>query len=79
MLVRGRVKPGWADDPVRRQDGRRQRGIQEILRQEGRVRRVNKCCIIFPEWSMSEVGTPPPHNLYKPHVLVYSINNNNIV
>ena len=23
---------------------------------------------------MSEVGTPPPHNLYKPHVLVASIN-----
>ena len=26
---------------------------------------------------MSEVGTPPPHNLDKPHVLVASNNNNN--
>ena len=30
-----------------------------------------------PEWSMSEVGTPLPHNLDKPHGLVASINNNN--
>ena len=29
------------------------------------------------EWSMSEVGNPPPHNLDKPHGLVASINNNN--
>ena len=28
-------------------------------------------------WSMYEVGTPPPHNLDKPHGLVASINNNN--
>ena len=27
-------------------------------------------------WSMYEVGTPPPHNLDKPHGLVASINNN---
>ena len=27
---------------------------------------------------MSEVGTPPPHNPEKPHLLVDSINNNNI-
>ena len=26
---------------------------------------------------MSEVGTPPPHNLDKPHELLDSINNNN--
>ena len=25
---------------------------------------------------MSEVGTPPPNNLDKPHILVDSINNN---
>ena len=29
------------------------------------------------EWSISEVGTPPPYNLKKPHGLVASINNNN--
>ena len=27
---------------------------------------------------MSDVGTPPHHNLYKPHGLVDSINNSNI-
>ena len=27
-------------------------------------------------WSMSGVGTPPPHNSDKPHGLVASINNN---
>ena len=39
--------------------------------------RTNKRRILGPEWSMSEVGNPPPHNLYKPHGLVDSINNNN--
>ena len=37
----------------------------------------NKQRILGPEWSMYEVGTPPPHNLEKPHGLVESINNNN--
>ena len=36
----------------------------------------NKRRSLGPEWSMSEVGTPPPHNLDKPHGLVASINNN---
>ena len=37
----------------------------------------NKQWSLGPEWSMSKVGTPPPHNLDKPHGLVASINNNN--
>ena len=37
--------------------------------------RNNKRRILGPKWSMSEIGTPPSHNLDKPHKLVYSINN----
>ena len=37
----------------------------------------NKQQNLGPEWSMSKVGTSPPHNLDKPHGLVSSINNNN--
>ena len=37
----------------------------------------NKRQSLGPERSMSEVVTPPHHNLDKPHVLVASINNNN--
>ena len=37
----------------------------------------NKRHSLGPEWSMSEVGTPPPHNSDKPHGMVASINNNN--
>ena len=33
---------------------------------------------LVSEWSMSEVGIPPPHNSEKPHGLGASINNNNI-
>ena len=43
MLGQGRVTPGWADDPVRSQDGRILRGRRDIGRQEGRAGRVNKC------------------------------------
>ena len=39
--------------------------------------RKNKRPSLGPEWSMSEVGTPPPHNSNKPHRLVASNNNNN--
>ena len=39
--------------------------------------RNNKRRILGPEWSMSGVGTTPPHNSEKPHGLVYSTNNNN--
>ena len=39
--------------------------------------RKNKRQNLGPKWSISKVGTPPPHNLDKPHVLVASINNNN--
>ena len=38
--------------------------------------RNNKQCSLGLEWLMSKVGTPPLHNLDKPHVLVASINNN---
>ena len=41
------------------------------------VVRNNKLQRLGPEWSISEVGTPPPHNLDKPHGLVASINKNN--
>ena len=37
----------------------------------------NKRRSLGPERSMSEVGTPPPHNLDKPRKLVASNNNNN--
>ena len=36
----------------------------------------NKRQNLGPEWSMSEVGTLPPHNSEKPHRMVASINNN---
>ena len=29
--------------------------------------RKNRRRSLGPEWSMSEVGTPPPHNSEKPH------------
>ena len=38
--------------------------------------RNNKRRSLGPEWSISKVGTPPPHNSDKPHGLVASINNN---
>ena len=41
--------------------------------------RKNKRQNLGPKWSISEVGTPPPHNLDKPHVLLASINNNNFL
>ena len=34
--------------------------------------RNNKRRSLGPEWSMYEVGTPPPHNLDKPQGLVSS-------
>ena len=43
MLGQGLVTPGWADDPMRMQDGRRQWGRWDIRRQEGIAGRVNKC------------------------------------
>ena len=36
----------------------------------------NKQRSLGPEWSMSEVGTPPPHNMDKPHGMVTSNNYN---
>ena len=42
-----------------------------------RLKSNNKRHILGPEWSMSEVGIPTPHNSDKPHGLVDSINNNN--
>ena len=43
-----------------------------------RLKSNNKRRILGPEWSMYEVGTPPPHNSYKLHRLVSINNNNNI-
>ena len=34
----------------------------------------NKQQSLGPEWIISKVVTPPPHNFYKPHVLVASNN-----
>ena len=39
--------------------------------------RKNKRRSLGTEWSMSKVGTPPPHNSEKPQGLVGSINNIN--
>ena len=39
--------------------------------------RNNKRQILGLGWSMSKVGTPPPHNLENPHGMVASTNNNN--
>ena len=44
---------------------------------EGGAGSISKLCknkrwSLGPEWSISEVGTSPPHNLYKPHGLVDS-------
>ena len=39
--------------------------------------RKNKLWSLGTEWPMSEVRTPPPHNLNKHHGLVASNNNNN--
>ena len=72
MLGRRRVTPMWADDPVRRQEGEDD-GVDGTPdgRRRGRGGLISVCNnkqrILDPEWSMSEVGTPPPHNSEKPH------------
>ena len=38
--------------------------------------RNNNRWSLGPEWSMYDVGNPPPHNSDKPHELVAIINNN---
>ena len=52
------------------------------VRRGGLVRLLNvfdnKQGILGTKWSMSEVGTPQPHNFYKPRGLLDIINNNNI-
>ena len=40
-----------------------------------RLKSKNKRRSLGPEWSMSKVGTPTPHNSEKPHIMVASINN----
>ena len=83
MLRLIRMTPGWADDPVRRQAKRIQWGRREIGCHKGEGGagpisiRKNKRWILGPEWLMSGVGTPPPHNLEEPHRLVASIININ--
>ena len=67
MMGRRRVTPRWVDDTVRWQEGEDDGGDGTS---EGRRRgrgglisvRNNKRRILGPEWSMSKVGTPPPHN-----------------
>ena len=49
----------------------------QISVREGGAGSISKLCnnklrILGPEWSMSKVGTFPPHNLYKPRRLVAS-------
>ena len=43
MMGRVQISPGWADDPVWRQDSRIRWGRLDIGQQEGRVGRANKC------------------------------------
>ena len=83
--------PRWADDTVVAvvvtAAGETQMKGAAVYQAEGgegeavtiRKLRNNKRRILGLEWSMSEVGTPPPHNLDKPHGLVASINNNNSI
>ena len=82
MLRRIQVTPRCADDPVRRQEGEDDRGDRTLdVSRRGLGGfigvRNNKRQILVMEWSMSKVGTPPPHNSDKPHILMDSINNNN--
>ena len=83
MLGWRQVTPGWVDDPLQRQDKIIRFGRQDIGSQEGGGGagpisiRTNKLRSLGLEWSMSEVGTPPPHNSYKPRGLGASIHNNN--
>ena len=81
MLGRIRGTPRLADDPVQRQEGEEERGDRTSdIRRRGWggliTEHNNKRKILGMEWSMSEVGTPPPHNSDKPHGMVESINNN---
>ena len=67
--------PRWSDYPVWRQEGEYNGGDRTS---DGKRRgrgglisiRKNKRQILDPECSMSEVGTPPPHNLDKYQGLV---------
>ena len=65
----GGRKEGEKNDP---ENGRRKRWGGRARLKSNKKRRI-----LGPEWSMSEVGTPTPHNSDKPHGLVDSINNNN--
>ena len=83
IMGRRRVTPRWADDPAQRQEGEDNEGngkLEVSRRGRGRLVRVhnNKQRILGPEWSMSEVETPPPNNSDKPHGLVESINNSTV-
>ena len=65
----GGRKEGEKNDP---ENGRR-----KTWGGRARLKSNNKRRSLGPEWSMSEVGTPPPHNSDEPHGLVASTNNNN--
>ena len=82
MLVHIQVIPRWEDDPVQKQEVEDNEGdgTSDVRRRVwgGIISvRKNKRRILGTEWSMYEVGTPPPNSLDKPHGQVDSINNNN--
>ena len=75
MLGRTQGTPGWADDPVRRQGICQWMGIRAVVgfllgrtfdvSIRGWCRFIFKLCnnkqqSLGQEWSLSEVGTPPP-------------------
>ena len=84
MLGRRQVTPGWEGYPVRLQDGRQWLGRRgrsgmppRIDIRQGGLGSISKLCnnkrrSLGPEWSMSEVGTSPSHNMDKTHRLVFS-------
>ena len=81
-LLRRQGTPRWADDPVveaTKDDGGEER-YQTAGEECGAVPisnlRNNKRQSLGPEWSMSGVRTPLPHNSDKTHGLVASNNNN---
>ena len=82
ILGQIRVTPRWADDSMLSQEGEdngEDRTLDGNVREQGGLMSVcnNRLRILGTEWSMSEVGTPPPYNLDKPHRMVDSIINNN--
>ena len=65
---------GWGGGRKEGEKKDQENGRRKRWGGRARVKSNNKRRILGPEWSMSEVGTPSPHNLDKPHRLVDSIN-----